>query len=368
MAYGLDVCSATSEKFYFKLKTTGGTLFRKINQSSIHSKMEYSESQQNAINISSLIEEKIRKNEKFYSFELNPVKERQDQIYERFFSETKQCSPLFYTISWHPNIAGKEHASTDLIKILPNNTLLHLVGRSLNKENLINILKTALACGKINIFALRGGKCIFSLIIPVSYNPRSGLFIKILSPQTDSGLENGDFLYAIDLVKFIRSKFGSKFSICVAGYPQMHPNSPTKELDLFYLKEKVNAGANFIITQLFFDAKVFIDFVKDCRRFKILVPIIPGIYPIPNFKSLIRMTNMCKLEIPKKVLDILEPIQDNDEAVAKFGIDLVTNMIKEIFDSNVANGFHLFTFNRSLLASEVCSRVGLSVNSETKIS
>ncbi|XP_024943205.1 methylenetetrahydrofolate reductase isoform X3 [Cephus cinctus] len=330
MAYGLDVCSATSEKFYFKLKTTGGTLFRKINQSSIHSKMEYSESQQNAINISSLIEEKIRKNEKFYSFELNPVKERQDQIYERFFSETKQCSPLFYTISWHPNIAGKEHASTDLIKILPNNTLLHLVGRSLNKENLINILKTALAC--------------------------------------DSGLENGDFLYAIDLVKFIRSKFGSKFSICVAGYPQMHPNSPTKELDLFYLKEKVNAGANFIITQLFFDAKVFIDFVKDCRRFKILVPIIPGIYPIPNFKSLIRMTNMCKLEIPKKVLDILEPIQDNDEAVAKFGIDLVTNMIKEIFDSNVANGFHLFTFNRSLLASEVCSRVGLSVNSETKIS
>ncbi|CAF5142036.1 unnamed protein product, partial [Rotaria sp. Silwood1] len=92
--------------------------------------------------------------------------------------------------------------------------------------------------------------------------------------------EKTDFRYASDLVKFIRENFGDYFVICVAGYPKGHPDSKTYEEDLHYLKEKINCGADFIITQLFFQAETFLKFQSDCQAVGITCPIIPGIFPI----------------------------------------------------------------------------------------
>lgn len=96
--------------------------------------------------------------------------------------------------------------------------------------------------------------------------------------------ETSDFHFASDLVSFIRAEYGQYFTIVVAGYPIPHPESPTPEDDLHWLKRKVDAGADFIITQLFFNAQDFIDFVANCRRIGIQVPIIPGMAIIYDFK------------------------------------------------------------------------------------
>lgn len=109
---------------------------------------------------------------------------------------------------------------------------------------------------------------------------------------------------------------------------------------------QVDAGANFIITQFFFESKDFIDFVRDCRRVNIQVPIIPGCYLITTYDSLIKLSQVCKVEIPEYVLEELRPIKGSDEKVTEYGIQLLKKIIGEIHESKASNGYHLFTLNR----------------------
>lgn len=109
---------------------------------------------------------------------------------------------------------------------------------------------------------------------------------------------------------------------------------------------QVDAGANFIISQIFLESKVFVNFVGDCRKFGINVPIIPGIFPITNFESLMRIARSCNLEIPQNVLEDINLLKDNDKDVYDYGIKLAWKMITEIFQGQAAQGFHLFTLNR----------------------
>ncbi len=115
--------------------------------------------------------------------------------------------------------------------------------------------------------------------------------------------------YATDLVRFIRAEFGDYFCICVSGYPEGHLECASLEDDLQRLKEKVDAGADFIITQLFYDVQLFLDFVRKCRDIGIAVPIIPGIMPIQNYPGFTRMTGFCKTKVPQHIVDALEPIK-----------------------------------------------------------
>lgn len=109
---------------------------------------------------------------------------------------------------------------------------------------------------------------------------------------------------------------------------------------------KVDAGADFIITQIFFEPSIFIKFVNDCKDVGINVPIIPGIFPIPSYTYLVKMARICNVRVPEIILDTLQQIKDNDDEVHNYGLDLSINMIKEIKASKVTCGFHLFTFNR----------------------
>lgn len=172
------------------------------------------------------------------------------------------------------------------------------------------------------------------------------------------------------MVRLIRSVFGDYFTICVAGYPTGHPDAASYEDDLLRLKEKVklycanslrnptiirnelfkvDAGADFIITQLFFRAETFIKFVRDCRALGIEVPIIPGVMPIQSYDSLRQIAKLSKLEVPQEIINIVAPLKDNDEAIRNYGVQQAVTLIRELFHAGVAPGIHFYTLNRYVL-------------------
>lgn len=111
-----------------------------------------------------------------------------------------------------------------------------------------------------------------------------------------------------------------------------------------FLVFQVDAGAEVIVTQLFYDTDIYLKFVNDCRQIGIKIPIVPGIMPIQNYKGFLRMTSLCKTKVPAEIMDALEPIKDNDEAVRAYGIHLGTEMCKKILAHDIKT-LHLYSLN-----------------------
>ncbi len=167
------------------------------------------------------------------------------------------------------------------------------------------------------------------------------------------------------MVKFIRENYGNYFVICVAAYPQGHPDSLSYEEDIMHLKEKVIAGADFIITQLFFKAETFIKFVRDCREIGINCPIIPGILPIQSYESLRHICKLSKLEVPIEIVHTLEKMKDNDEDIRNYGIESTVKLCKDLIQSGIVNGLHFYTLNREIAVTEILRRLELWSTSPT---
>lgn len=155
---------------------------------------------------------------------------------------------------------------------------------------------------------------------------------------------DGGFLNACDLVKYIRGKYNDHFCIGVAGYPETHLEAESPEKDIEYLKYKVDCGADLIITQLFYDNNKFLDFVDWCWEKGINVPIIPGIMPIQSYEGFKRMTVLCKTAVPDEILWGLEPIKDDDAQVKQYGIEVATQMCKELIEKGT-KFLHFYTLN-----------------------
>ena len=152
------------------------------------------------------------------------------------------------------------------------------------------------------------------------------------------------FGYGNELVDFIKKDFD--FCVGVAGYPEGHIECPDMAEDMHNLKRKVDAGADFIVTQLFFDNKFYFDFVEKARSLGIDVPIIAGIMPILNVKQIKRFTKMCGATIPDALSSQLDAVQDDPEAVRKVGIDHATAQCEKLVTEG-APGIHFYTLNRS---------------------
>jgi methylenetetrahydrofolate reductase (NADPH) len=133
---------------------------------------------------------------------------------------------------------------------------------------------------------------------------------------------------------------------------------------LRHLKEKCDAGADFIITQLFFNAEVFIKFYNDCRALDIQVPIIPGILTIQSYDSLRHICKLSKLEIPKEIIEEMEKIKGNDEAIRDYGIKNCVKLCQDLFDSGLVHGLHFYTLNREVAVTAVLHELSLW-NSDT---
>jgi methylenetetrahydrofolate reductase (NADPH) len=157
-------------------------------------------------------------------------------------------------------------------------------------------------------------------------------------------VEDG-FRYANELVAFIRQRHPS---LCLGGacYPEGHPEAPNREKDLENLKRKVDAGVDFLITQLFFDNRDFYDFCERARAAGIHVPILAGLMPILSVKQVKKFTQMCGAKIPNDLLRQIEAVEDDTDAVRHIGMYHTTKQCVDLLENNVA-GIHFYTLNRS---------------------
>jgi methylenetetrahydrofolate reductase (NADPH) len=200
---------------------------------------------------------------------------------------------------------------------------------------------------------------------------------EILRNYSDSGIENimalgGDmpkdkncdvppldgFSYAADLVSFIKKNFPS-LGIGVAGYPEGHPKTPNRIKEIDYLKAKVDAGADYICTQLFFDNHLFFDFCERCVLAGITVPIIAGIMPVTSIGNMTRMADLAACtHFPARLIKALSRAE-NDEYVEKVGTHWATEQVRDLIDNNV-RGIHFYTFNRSKATLKIYDSLGVS--------
>ena len=130
----------------------------------------------------------------------------------------------------------------------------------------------------------------------------------------------------------------------MAGYPETHLDATSAEDDIKYLKEKVDAGADLVITQLFYDNSLFLKFVENCKEIGIEVPIIPGIMPIQSYGGFQRMTTLCKTHVPEHIMTELEEFKDDDAAVKQYGVDHCVKMCQELIDNDIKY-LHFYTLN-----------------------
>merc|ERR550514_1759353 len=157
-----------------------------------------------------------------------------------------------------------------------------------------------------------------------------------------------------------RKEFGDYFCIGVAAYPEGHLDAESFDKDLQYYKEKVEAGADFGVTQLFYDTSLYFEFLKKSHALGVpkSFDVFPGIMPIQNYAGFRRMTGLCKTFIPKAIDEAMELIKDNEAAVKEYGIELAVQMSKELMEGGCP-GLHLYTLNLEKTATAICEKLGL---------
>jgi methylenetetrahydrofolate reductase (NADPH) len=165
-------------------------------------------------------------------------------------------------------------------------------------------------------------------------------------------VDRGEFRYASDLVAFIREHSGDWFKIEVAAYPETHPQAPSPEADLDNFVRKVQAGADTAITQYFYNANAYFDFVERVRARGVDIPIVPGIMPITNYTQLARFSDNCGAEIPRWIRLRLAAFHDDVDSLRAFGHDVVTSLCQSLLDGG-APGIHFYTMNQAGPSSRI---------------
>jgi methylenetetrahydrofolate reductase (NADPH) len=166
----------------------------------------------------------------------------------------------------------------------------------------------------------------------------------------------GEFRYASDLVRFIRQEFGQEFYIKVACYPEVHPHAKTAATDLAALSTKFANGANEAVTQFFYNADAFTDFLARVRAAQISQPITPGIMPIHSFSGITRFAEGCGAEVPRWIQMQMRSFGDDASAVRELGLSVVSRLCQSLIN-NGQRSLHFYTLNRSDLASSVIDRL-----------
>lgn len=247
--------------------------------------------------------------------------------------------PLFVAFTW--GAGGSTEEKTKELAFMTQedyglDTLLHLTCTNMEKAKIDQALSSAREKGLQNILALRG-------------DPPRGQEYWVAS--------DNEFVHAVDLVRYIRQHHGDYFCIGVAGYPEGHPDSADKQQDIKYLKQKIDAGADFVITQLFYDNEAFISWRQQCVDAGIKVPIIPCIMPIQSYSAFRRMANLCKVNIPQEVLQHFQGVQYDDQSVKDRGVALAKSSIEYLRQRHI-QGFHFSTLNLEKSVGKTLEQVG----------
>lgn len=174
----------------------------------------------------------------------------------------------------------------------------------------------------------------------------------------------GGLRYANELVELIRREF-DQFGIAVAGYPEKHLEAPSFDIDLANLQRKVAAGADVVITQLFYDNADFFRFRERCQRLGINVPIVPGVLPVTNLAQIKRITALCGAKLPPGFIQNLESCGESTEDQFRVGVEQATGQVQELLDAGVP-GVHFYVLNKSAATSQVLRGVSLPARVKKK--
>ncbi|KAJ5681104.1 hypothetical protein N7536_012243 [Penicillium majusculum] len=299
------------------------------------------------------IREKLAKNEAEgktgISFEFFPPKTAQgvQNLYDRM-DRMHGLGPSFIDITW--GAGGRlSDLTCEMVSVAQSvyglETCMHLTCTDMPLEKVDQALQAAYKAGCTNILALRGDP------------PRD--------KETWEAAENG-FRYAKDLVKYIRDKYGNHFDIGVGGYPEGADDNTDVDQLIDHLKEKVDAGSSFVVTQMFYDAENFIEWLKKCRAKGITIPIIPGIMPIQTYASFIRRSSWTKVKVPPQWMEALEPVKNDDSAVRDIGKTLIADMCRKLVAAGIKH-LHFYTMNLAQATQLVLKELDLSPSDESPI-
>lgn len=271
-----------------------------------------------------------------FSFEVFPPKKESgvETIYKTL-EELKQLNPDFISVTYGAGGVGVANATTvDLCSKIKNEygieTIAHLTCLYNTKEDIDRILEELKEKGIDNILALRG-----------DVNPNFEL--------------KHDFRYASELTEYIMSK-NMGFNVSGGCYPEVHQEAESMIADIKNLKKKIDAGADHLISQLFFDNNAFYDYIEKVRIAGIDVPIEAGIMPVTNKKQIERMVSMCGASIPAKLSKVLQRFGDNPEAMRDAGISYAIDQIIDLV-ANGVEGIHIYTMNDPYIAGKITKSV-----------
>jgi methylenetetrahydrofolate reductase (NADPH) len=235
-------------------------------------------------------------------------------------------APDFVSVTYGA-LGSTRDTTIDIVKWIKQDlgieAMAHFTCVGATKEELRRTLDEIGAAGVENVLALRG-------------DPPAGQNEWV---QTEGGL-----LYSTELIELLNEHYG--FAVGAAAFPEVHPQAASSESDIEFLKAKQDAGASFLITQLFYDNEFYFDFVARAREAGVTVPIIPGVMPVTNLRNIRRITELCKSEIPEAFERQLEARENDPQALQDLGVAYATLQCVDLL-SRGAPGIHFYTLNRS---------------------
>lgn len=275
------------------------------------------------------IADKFRKGKAVFSFEVFPPKKTSpiDTVFNAL-EQMKNLKPDYFSVTYGAGGSNPENTLEIASKIKNEygvEALAHLTCINSTKGDIDNVLEGLKAHNIDNILALRGD------------------LVPDVSPKTD-------FKFANELCSYIKQKGG--FNLAGACYPEVHIDASNQVEDILNLKKKVEAGADFLITQLFFDNSVFYRFLEHTKIAGIDIPIEAGIMPVTNKKQIERMVSMCGVSLPSKFAKIMQKYENNPEALRDAGIAYSIEQIVDLLANDV-DGIHLYTMNNPFVATKI---------------